>query len=131
MAKSRAVTPSPATTKPVAAAAQPVAVAPSSAPVAVKPKSTSASASGKSTWDQVVVNLTNHYQKTTPQRTKLIDAFLAFLVAVGVLQFAYCVLAGNFVRRLPSPSPTYIHFPRPFIASHVCDAGATSCLGPP
>lgn len=34
----------------------------------------------------------------TPQRVKLLDAFMAFLVAVGVLQFAYCVVGGNYVR---------------------------------
>lgn len=28
---------------------------------------------------------------------KLVDAFLAFLVLVGVLQFGYCVLGGNYV----------------------------------
>lgn len=27
---------------------------------------------------------------------KLIDAFMAFLVVVGVVQFVYCVLAGAF-----------------------------------
>jgi oligosaccharyltransferase complex subunit epsilon len=36
------------------------------------------------------------YVADTPQPTKLIDAFLGFLVVVGVLQFAYCVLAGNY-----------------------------------
>lgn len=35
----------------------------------------------------------------TPQRVKLIDAFMAFLVVVGVLQFVYCVLVGNYVSR--------------------------------
>lgn len=34
----------------------------------------------------------------TAQRVKLLDAFMAFLVAVGVLQFAYCVVGGNYVR---------------------------------
>lgn len=34
---------------------------------------------------------------TTPQRTKLIDVFMSFLVVVGVLQFVYCVIAGNYV----------------------------------
>ncbi|KAK3329609.1 DAD family-domain-containing protein [Apodospora peruviana] len=47
-------------------------------------------------WDQVVRNLTNYYVDSTPQRTKLIDAFMAFLVVVGALQFLYCVLAGNY-----------------------------------
>jgi oligosaccharyltransferase complex subunit epsilon len=27
----------------------------------------------------------------------LLDAFMAFLVLVGGVQFAYCVLAGNYV----------------------------------
>ena len=33
----------------------------------------------------------------TPQRIKLIDVFMAFLVVVGGVQFVYCVLAGNYV----------------------------------
>ncbi|PUU84029.1 DAD family-domain-containing protein [Tuber borchii] len=37
-----------------------------------------------------------NYSRSTPQRTKLIDAFLGFLVITGVLQFAYCVVAGNY-----------------------------------
>lgn len=37
------------------------------------------------------------YVRETPQRVKLVDVFMVFLVVVGVLQFAYCVLAGNYV----------------------------------
>ncbi|KAK4105299.1 defender against death DAD protein, partial [Parathielavia hyrcaniae] len=48
------------------------------------------------TWDKIVNNVLSHYLDTTPQRTKLLDAFMAFLVAVGALQFVYCVLAGNY-----------------------------------
>lgn len=48
-------------------------------------------------WDQVLQNIYNYYMKETPQRTKLIDIFLVFLVAVGALQFVYCILAGNYV----------------------------------
>jgi hypothetical protein len=33
----------------------------------------------------------------TPQRAKLIDVFMGFLLVVGGLQFLYCVLAGNYV----------------------------------
>ncbi len=36
----------------------------------------------------------------TPQRVKLLDAFMAFLMAVGLLQFVYCVIAGNYVRTM-------------------------------
>jgi hypothetical protein len=35
---------------------------------------------------------------------KLLDAFLVFLMAVGVLQFVYCVIAGNFVSIHPRTS---------------------------
>jgi hypothetical protein len=44
------------------------------------------------------MNIFDYYQKNTPQRTKLIDVFMAFLVVVGALQFLYCILAGNYVR---------------------------------
>ncbi|KAK4239837.1 defender against death DAD protein [Achaetomium macrosporum] len=47
-------------------------------------------------WDKIVNNVLTHYLDTTPQRTKLLDAFMAFLVAVGALQFLYCILAGNY-----------------------------------
>ncbi|KAG4219606.1 hypothetical protein PC116_g31915 [Phytophthora cactorum] len=55
------------------------------------------SASGPQSINQVAWNIVDYYQKTTPQRTKLIDVFMAFLVVVGGLQFAYCILAGNYV----------------------------------
>ncbi|KAL7628863.1 oligosaccharyltransferase complex subunit epsilon [Parahypoxylon ruwenzoriense] len=38
----------------------------------------------------------NSYQKNTPHRTKLLDLFMAFLLIVGALQFAYCLIGGNF-----------------------------------
>ncbi|KAJ2967071.1 hypothetical protein NUW58_g10524 [Xylaria curta] len=66
-------------------------------PATASATSTSASSSGSSSQiDKIALNIVQHYQKTTPQRTKLIDAFMAFLVIVGGLQFAYCVLAGNY-----------------------------------
>jgi oligosaccharyltransferase complex subunit epsilon len=37
------------------------------------------------------------YLLDTPQRTKIIDAFLGFLIVTGLVQFAYCVVAGNYV----------------------------------
>ncbi|KAK3341514.1 DAD/Ost2, partial [Lasiosphaeria hispida] len=61
-----------------------------------KKTTTATAAASKQNWDQVVTNLVKYYQDSTPQRTKLIDAFLAFLAVVGVLQFVYCVLAGNY-----------------------------------
>jgi len=38
----------------------------------------------------------NQYLTTTPQRTMLLDAFMGFLAIVAVVQFLYCVLAGNY-----------------------------------
>ncbi|KAI5465978.1 DAD family-domain-containing protein [Mariannaea sp. PMI_226] len=65
--------------------------APASVPAQAKSK-----AGGAANWDKVLQNIYDHYMKETPQRTKLIDVFLVFLVAVGALQFLYCVLAGNY-----------------------------------
>lgn len=91
-------------------AAPPVATAPPLAttttavppPAPAQPKPAAGIAALKSTgsanWDQVLGNIYTYYTKETPQRTKLIDVFLAFLAAVGALQFVYCVLAGNYVR---------------------------------
>lgn len=85
--------------------AAPAVAAPALAPVepapVVKPAPTKPKASEASTpWDKVLINLYNHYIDETPQRTKLLDVFLVFLAAVGALQFLYCVLAGNYVRRM-------------------------------
>ena len=79
-------------------------------PVPKSPSSSSSSTTGISkssfssskfsstqTAQDVLQNLWQHYRSRTPQRVKLIDAFMAFLVAVGVLQFVYCVLVGNYV----------------------------------
>lgn len=64
-----------------------------------KSSSSNTAAAGGQAWNKVFSNLLRHYQDTTPQRTKLLDAFMAFLVVVGGVQFLYCVLAGNYVRR--------------------------------
>ncbi|KAK6843594.1 Dolichyl-diphosphooligosaccharide--protein glycosyltransferase subunit dad1 [Apiospora arundinis] len=61
-----------------------------------KKPSSSATAKSSDAWSNVASNILSHYQKTTPQRTKLIDLFMAFLVVVGGLQFVYCVVAGNY-----------------------------------
>ena len=61
------------------------------------PAAKSQKSSANQSYDKVVMNIANYYLDSTPQRTKLIDAFMAFLVVVGALQFVYCVLAGNYV----------------------------------
>ncbi|KAJ2388499.1 Dolichyl-diphosphooligosaccharide-protein glycosyltransferase subunit dad1 [Coemansia sp. RSA 2603] len=41
-------------------------------------------------------SLARRYTAQTPQRLRVIDAYMAFCVAVGVVQFAYCAVAGSF-----------------------------------
>ncbi|KAM0514744.1 hypothetical protein ACHAPE_006418 [Trichoderma viride] len=60
-----------------------------------KPSSTLAK-NTPANWDKVLQNIYQHYTNETPQRTKLIDVFLAFIAVVGALQFLYCILAGNY-----------------------------------
>lgn len=48
----------------------------------------------------IVFGVWNKYVDQTPQRVKLLDTFMAFLIMVGVLQFVYCVIAGNYVRTM-------------------------------
>ncbi|EMD94039.1 hypothetical protein COCC4DRAFT_79686 [Bipolaris maydis ATCC 48331] len=62
--------------------------APSSSRKPSTTNNTSAAAITQGIWDKYVTK--------TPQRTKLLDIFLAFLVVVGALQFAYVVVVGNF-----------------------------------
>ncbi|KAK4565252.1 oligosaccharyltransferase complex subunit epsilon [Recurvomyces mirabilis] len=63
-----------------------------------KSSSTSASAAIRNPQDaqQILLGIWNSYVDKTPQRTKLLDTFMGFLMLVGVLQFVYCVIAGNY-----------------------------------
>lgn len=84
---------------------RPVTPTPASAgPKRSSATSTTAKGGAAASWDVVFQNIYTHYMKETAQRTKLIDVFLAFLVVVGALQFAYCVLAGNYVCGLETSS---------------------------
>ncbi|KOS18974.1 Dolichyl-diphosphooligosaccharide--protein glycosyltransferase subunit DAD1 [Escovopsis weberi] len=69
-----------------------------SAPSAAPAPSRSARTGGQADkqWHEVPKDVYNYYLSNTPQRTKLIDVFLVFLAVVGALQFAYCILAGNY-----------------------------------
>ncbi|KAL8862786.1 MAG: hypothetical protein Q9178_000728 [Gyalolechia marmorata] len=62
-----------------------------------KSSSSSIQSSSSSNNPQVILQqLWSNYLRRTPQRVKLIDVFMGFLVVVGVLQFVYCVLVGNY-----------------------------------
>ncbi|PWO00620.1 defender against death DAD protein [Tilletiopsis washingtonensis] len=43
-----------------------------------------------------LVTLQRSYLAHTPARLRLLDAFMAFLVLSGVLQFVYCIAISNF-----------------------------------
>ncbi|KAI0996949.1 hypothetical protein K3495_g11233 [Podosphaera aphanis] len=49
-----------------------------------------------STPQQIISSICRNYLNTTPQRIMLTDIFLAFLIIVGVLQFVYCLIVGNY-----------------------------------
>lgn len=63
------------------------------------PKTAKPSSSSTTTTSEMsiaVSTLWKSYMQQTPDRLKLIDAFLAFIVLSGVMQFVYCVLVTNF-----------------------------------
>jgi len=82
-----------------AAPATPAANASPAKPARSGSTSASTAANLKNATDAqtIVQGIWSSYVEKTPQRVKLIDSFMAFLVAVGALQFVYCVLAGNYV----------------------------------
>jgi oligosaccharyltransferase complex subunit epsilon len=91
MAPRKSATPQPSTPKPSTTTASTTPSKPPSRP--------SSSSSVRSTQDaqQIVIGVWNNYVDKTPQRVKLLDAFMVFLMTVGSIQFVYCVVAGNYV----------------------------------
>merc|ERR1712014_469419 len=92
--------PSPAAVP--ASAAKPTTSVSSAAGQPTKPANKPASAntpnSIKNAQDvqQIGFAVWNNYMDTTPQRVKLLDSFMAFLIVVAGIQFLYCLIAGNF-----------------------------------
>ena len=76
--------------------------APTPRPAQSSTGSNTTSLNTRSSPQQIAQHVLNKYLNETPSRTLLLDAFMAFLVVVGVVQFAYCVLAGNYVCTLPT-----------------------------
>ncbi|KAK4132472.1 defender against death DAD protein [Trichocladium antarcticum] len=81
---------------PASSSASPATPIPTTPTPAPSPAPKPSRGEGPQTLDTMIRNVAAHYTKTTPARTKLLDAFMAFLVAVGALQFVYCVVAGNY-----------------------------------
>eukprot|EP00474_Spongospora_subterranea_P010633 CRZ11091.1 hypothetical protein [Spongospora subterranea] len=46
--------------------------------------------------DSIYRHLVQDYWSTTPRRLQLIDAYLVYIVATGLVQALYCFLAGSF-----------------------------------
>jgi oligosaccharyltransferase complex subunit epsilon len=65
-------------------------------PVSIGSKS-STNSRNPQTAQEILESIWNNYVEETPQRAKLIDVFMGFLLVVGGLQFLYCVIAGNYV----------------------------------
>ena len=40
--------------------------------------------------------LSENYSTKTPQLLKIIDAYLLFVMASGIIQFLYMIIAGNY-----------------------------------
>lgn len=93
-------TPSPSAVPPTAAKPnQAVSSAAGQPTRAANKPSTTNSSHVRNTQDlqQIAVGVWNNYVDNTVQRVKLLDAFLVFLMTVGLLQFVYAVVGGNFV----------------------------------
>jgi len=44
----------------------------------------------------VLGDLYKDYSNRTPKRLKLVDVYLAYIMATGIIQFLYCLLVGTF-----------------------------------
>jgi hypothetical protein len=97
--KSSAAAATPPPPKPVPSHARAFSSTSSSTPSS-KPSST---LSSKSSPQEVALYVWNQYLQNTPSRTLLLDAFMAFLVLVGGIQFLYAIVGGNYVRSQQRP----------------------------
>lgn len=71
-------------------------------PIAASAKATSTKSTVRNSTDaqEIALAVWDRYVQDTPQRVKLIDVFMIFLIFVGALQFLYCVIGGNYVRSI-------------------------------
>nr|CAX77901.1 oligosaccharyltransferase [Schistosoma japonicum] len=60
-------------------------------------KSVSAKVSSDSqSFTSVVKEFLYKYKTTTPKRLRVLDAYLAYVLLTGIIQFIYCCIAGTF-----------------------------------
>jgi len=48
------------------------------------------------TYLESIESLWSGYKNNTPQRLKIIDVYLAYILITGIVLFAYCALVGTF-----------------------------------
>ncbi|KAG9108150.1 oligosaccharyltransferase complex subunit epsilon [Ceratobasidium sp. 392] len=60
------------------------------------PKKIPTAQTGAASTTSAFQQLWRSYQNDTPDRLKLIDAFLVFIMVSGIVQFLHCVLVSNF-----------------------------------
>lgn len=95
--KNAAASPSPAAMPPSAAKPTAAVTSASGTPTKAANKPSTKDIRNAQDMQEIAVGMWNNYVDKTPQRAKLLDAFLVFLMTVGMWQFVYCVIAGNFV----------------------------------
>ncbi|KAI9197339.1 DAD family-domain-containing protein [Polychytrium aggregatum] len=78
-----------------AAAASPAAPASSAKPPAASPAPSRKQPAQLSTASLLKL-LVQNYWNNTPQRLKLIDSFLVFVMITGIVQFVYMLIAGSY-----------------------------------
>jgi oligosaccharyltransferase complex subunit epsilon len=76
--------------------------APADTPVSSPAKTTKAAKTQQSKSSLLPEQIWAHYWKTTGHQTRLIDAFLVFLMVVGAIQFVYYFLIAKDVSATPS-----------------------------
>ncbi|KAL1585926.1 hypothetical protein WHR41_04994 [Cladosporium halotolerans] len=94
--KNAAASPSPAAVPPSAAKPTAAVTSASGTPTKAANKPSTKDIRNAQDMQEIAVGMWNNYVDKTPQRVKLLDAFLVFLMTVGMWQFVYCVIAGNF-----------------------------------
>jgi len=48
------------------------------------------------TYFGTITSLLQKYRADTPQRLKIIDVYLSYILLTGIIQFVYCALVGTF-----------------------------------
>ena len=64
--------------------------------MSTKTKPSSSSSAGLGDIGDILSHFWKEYSTTTPQKLKMIDVYLAFILLTGIFQFVYCLIVGTF-----------------------------------